>query len=87
MMIQGLMDFFSLWLAGLVSLIPPVPAEWSESVGMLSDGGVYLGGKLALLSPVIPWSVFGACLAIWFGLVQFWAAMLGIRFVLWIVGR
>jgi hypothetical protein len=87
MITQGILDFFSLWLAGLVGLMPPMPAVWAQMLGDLTAGGGWLSGIISTTGPIVPWDAFAGAVAVWLGLMAFWAVMLGIRFVLWIVAR
>lgn len=87
MIVQGLLDFVSQWIAGLLSLIPPLPKGWNDAVAWITDGSGFLGGMLQKLGVVVPWSVLATIVAVWVGLLVFWAAMLAVRLVLFIVGR
>lgn len=87
MIVQGILDFFSQWIAGLVSLVPPMPSEMSALLSDLASGGADIASGIALFGPVIPFDVIGGVLVSWGVLVGFWAVLLGVRFVLWIVAH
>ena len=87
MITQGLLDFFSLWCAGMLALIPPLPGEWGSAIAGVADAGAYFGSLLANLGPVVPWNTIGNVIQWWIASLTFWAAMLGLRLVLWIIGR
>lgn len=87
MIIQGILDFISQWLAGLVRLIPAMPSQMTDALGMATNAGAAMATGLAKFGILIPWDVVGACMTIWWGAMTFWAAMLIVRLVLWIVGR
>lgn len=87
MIIQGLMDFASQWLAGLVSLLPPLPAELASQVGGAAGAAQDLGATVARFGIIIPWDVVSGCLATFVALMGFWGAVQVVRLVLWAVGR
>lgn len=87
MIVQGILDFLSQAIAKLIGLIPPLPAEWNDQLVALSDGGNYIGALVAKFGPFIPFGTVTSLLSIWVGLLTFWLAMLGLRLVLWLLGR
>lgn len=88
MITQWLMDWFSTgMLASLLQLLPPLPQEVAD---LLADGsglGAQLGTMLAKTGIVIPWATAGAIMGVWLALVGFWAIVLGVRALLWILNR
>lgn len=87
MIIQGLLDFLSIALSELLLLLPPIPSQWTTTLAWLQTGGTWLGTTLAKFSPVVPWLVIQSIVTVWIGLLTFWAAMLVMRLVLWVLGR
>lgn len=87
MITQGIMDMFASFLSQLLVLIPPLPAEWTDAVTTVTGGGAYFGSKVAKLGVIIPWQTFWTVLQWWIAAVQFWVVMLGLRAILWLVGR
>jgi len=87
MIIQGLMDFVAVWLAGVVGLIPPFPPSFDAALTALSTAGGYFGPLLAKLSPVFPWDVFSTIVQSWLGAMVFFVSMLALRLGLFLVGR
>lgn len=87
MIIMGIIDYISTWLAGLIGLIPPLPAEWANQIDTMTDGGYYIGSLVAKFGPFVPFDTISSLISVWVGLLAFWAAMLGVRLVLWILGR
>lgn len=87
MITQGILDFFSMWVAGLLEFIPPMPASWQTWLANIASGGSSVGSWISKLSPIVPLSVISVCIQAWVGALTFWLAMLGLRLVLWLVGR
>lgn len=87
MIVQGILDFLSQFIAGLARLIPPMPVEMTTAIGYVTSAGSSFATQLAAFGVIIPWGTFGTLVTIWWGAMTFWLAMLGVRLVLWIVGR
>lgn len=87
MIIQGILDFISQWIAGLIRLMPPWPSEMTTALGYMEDFGALMASYLEPFGVIMPWATFGIIINVWLGAMTFWAAMLGLRLVLWIIGR
>lgn len=87
MITQGLIDFFSVWLAGLIAFVPPLPPEAAQVVASIAEAGTTIGSVAGKLGPIVPFAQIGQAFAIIGGLYVFWAAMIIPRSVLWIVNR
>ncbi len=87
MITMGILDFISQWVAGLVSLIPALPSQWTTVVGQVNTGEAWLSNELGLFGSIVPWSATTTCLLLWSGLVGFWLLMMGVRLVLWLANR
>jgi hypothetical protein len=85
--IQGLINIVCIWIAGVVSIIPPMPAEWTNALDGIANGASHLGDVVGNLSPVIPWFTISACISAWLGILLFWFALIVVRAVLWAFGR
>lgn len=87
MIVQGILDWLSHNLAMTLDLLPPLPVEWSQMVGAVTDGGQFIGEQIGKFSPLLPLDVFNTIINVWVGLWVFWAALLAVRLVLWMFGR
>jgi len=85
--IQNLLDFLSTVFAGLISLIPPLPPEAAQAVGMIEDGTSYVLAAVEPMGVIFPFDAFAIVVAGYVGCFYFWASMLVVRVVLWAVGR
>jgi len=85
--VQGILDFISSVLSGLIDLIPPLPGSTADSLAAISGSGSTLGAILTKLGILIPWGTVSACLTVWVGLITYWGASLLVRVILWLVGR
>jgi hypothetical protein len=83
----GLLDFISQWVAGLISLVPPMPAQWATALSQINTGEAWLTNELGMLGSVVPWSLVTTCLIIWTGLVAYWMLMLSVRLLMWLANR
>lgn len=87
MIVQGIINWLSEIVAMFLVLIPPLPAEWGEAVDKIAQGGAYLGSRVSMLSPIVPFDALSGVVSAFSGVVFFWGLMLGVRVILWAVGR
>lgn len=87
MLIQGLLDFGSLWIAGLLDLVPLLPEAVASALGWITDAGNAIAPTLGKLSPIFPWLIFQQVVSAWLSALTFWGAMLVLRVALWAIGR
>lgn len=87
MIVQGILDFVSSWLAGLLGLLPPLPSVFTQALGWVQNLGATIGQGAAKFSPIVPWDTFTQILGYWLIIMLFWLAFLAVRFTLWIFGR
>ncbi|QEO10010.1 hypothetical protein [Protaetiibacter larvae] len=87
MITQYLLDFVSVMVGGLVSLIPPLPSGSTEMMSGLTDGIARFMETAAYLAPIVPYEVFPTITTYWLALVGVWGAYLVLRFVLWAANR
>ncbi len=85
MITQSLLNWLADFIARAITLIPPLPDVWANSLAYIETAGAYLGPLVSNTGVLIPWSTFGAALAIWAAVVAFWALMLALRVVLWVL--
>jgi hypothetical protein len=81
------MDFLSAWAAGIVGLLPALPATFNNALSSITAAGTSIGGMLAKTGVLIPWNEFTIVVQWWLGALAFWALLLPIRLVLWLVGK
>lgn len=87
MIIQGLLDFVSVWVSGILNGMPALPAAFYDSINSVSSSMTSLGGILSILGPALPFYEINL-IAQWFlAWLLFWALMAALRLVLWLVGR
>lgn len=87
MIVQGILDFFSLWVAGVVGLIPELPESFDPAVGAIATGGTTLVAWVGPLGALVPFSAMTTVIQWWLGSLVFWGAMVLLRVVLWVFGR
>lgn len=87
MIVQLFLDLLSTWLGGILLVLPPLPAEWSDALSAIGDGGDYVMSWIAKLGPIVPFDTFATIIDWWVKAVAFWAAILVVRGVLWLLGR
>lgn len=87
MIIQGLIDFVCLWIAGILSIIPPLPSWFSNGLSQITAGMTWVGQHVGGLGAVVPFDVLYNLGLAWLGAWTFFVAMLGLRLILWIFGR
>lgn len=87
MIIQGLLDILSQWIAGPVALIPLLPGSFSDALNVIAGGAGMLSSYVANFGVIIPWSIFNSLVQVWVGALVFYVAMQGLRLVLWALGR
>lgn len=87
MIVQALINWLSDVIAAFLVLIPPLPAEWGQALSKIGAGGAYLGGKVSMFSPVIPFDALSGVVTAFAGVVAFWALMMLVKLTLWAVGR
>lgn len=87
MLIQIVLDMLAELIAFIVQSIPPMPPEISQMLAEVAGGAGFLGERISILGVVVPWGTATTILAVWVSLLGFWAIVLGVRFVLWVLGR
>lgn len=87
MITQGILDFLSQFIAGIVRLIPAMPPELQTALGYLESFGTLMATYLEPFGVIMPWATFGQLITVWLGAMTFWLAMLALRLILWLVGR
>lgn len=87
MITQMLLDLLATILAGFISLLPPMPAEFAGAVSGMAAQGAALAPSLASLGPVFPFEAVATVLALFPVAVTLWVALLAVRLVLWAIAR
>lgn len=87
MIIQGLIDIVCTWVAGLISLMPPLPSVFSQGIGYINGGISWIANHVGGLGAVVPFDVLYSLALVWAGCWLFWLAMLALRLILWVLGR
>lgn len=87
MVIQGLLDIISQWIAGILGLIPPLPADWDGMLDTITDGGNWVGSVLSPLGAIMPYTSMTTVVQWFLGALTFWLAMSVLRLALWVLGR
>lgn len=87
MIVQNLLDLLSEWIAGVLGLIPALPAEFDAAVVAVESGGTLIGALVSPLGALLPFNSMMIVVQWWLASLVFWIAMVGIRAVLWVLGR
>lgn len=87
MIIQGLLDWLSVVLAGWIDLIPDLPASLSSAINSMESSAATVGSLAAKFGVIIPFDALTACLAGWVALMSYWGSVLLFRLVLFVIGR
>lgn len=87
MLIQYLLDGIRDLIVSIIAGIPGAPPDFSTVMGEVSGAAGFLASTVAKFGVIMPWETFSIIIQVWLGLVGFWLVTLGIRFVLWILGR
>lgn len=82
MIIQGLMDWWAQWIAGLIGLLPDLPAEWVGSMTTITNGAYTTGALAGKFSPIVPWDVIGVCVSVFAAVLIYWGVLFALRTVL-----
>jgi hypothetical protein len=81
------MDQLSGNISRLIALIPHLPVTVTDQLLVVQDGLQALAPKVGAFGAVIPFDVFTGCITVWVSLLSFWGIIIGIRAILWAVGR
>lgn len=87
MIIQGLLDLIVITIAGVLTVIPPLPPDFYTAVTMFKDIGVTVAEGVSKFGPIVPWGTVSMVLGWWVSAVGFWMLMLVVRLLLWAFGR
>lgn len=87
MLTQNFLDFLSQAVANVLGLIPPMPPELDQAVTDLEGAASTIGSQAASFGILVPWDVLSGGLQVVVAVLGFWAALLVVRGVLWLVGR
>lgn len=81
------MDLLAEMIAELLTLLPALPAEVMAALNSFASMGSYLGGLIGKFGVIIPFSVINTAITWFIAACLFWVAVMGLRAVLWALGR
>lgn len=84
---QSIFDLMSQFTAGMLINVPPLPVEWTNAIASVSSGMAFFAGKIALLEPIVPFTVMSSLVNIWIGVLSFWGIIMVTKVVLWAFGK
>lgn len=87
MIVQGILDILSQWIAGIVGLIPALPVDVLNALSNFTSFVSQLAASLGVYSPIMPWDALGIAINVWLGVLSIWGVFMGVRLVLWILNR
>lgn len=87
MITQLLLDFVSLWAAGVIGLIPVLPPEVATGIGYWNVGIVEIANTTKNLGVIVPFDGIFMVIQWHLALVAFWALTLPLRLIMWIANR
>lgn len=87
MITQGILDWLSVLLAGLVDLIPPLPSEMQEALDWIGTGSQTIADFVAPLGIVVPFDAINAIVSVWIACLVFWGGAMFVKAIMWLVGR
>lgn len=82
MITQGLFDWWAQFVAGLIGLIPDLPAAWQSSMAAVTNGAYQTAALAGKFSPIVPWDLIGVCVTIFAAVLGYWGILFALRTVL-----
>lgn len=87
MITQGFIDLFAQLMAKLVSLFPPIPASFGDSIAAISGIGSAIGSTVAKFGVVVPFDTINFWSTAFVAVLAAWLAVLGVKALTWALGR
>lgn len=87
MITQLLLDFVSLWAAGVIGLIPTLPPEVVTGIGYWNIGIVEVANTTKNFGFIVPFDAVFMVIQWHLALVAFWSLTLPLRVIMWIANR
>jgi hypothetical protein len=85
--VQWILDFARDLISFWIDAFPGLPEGFYDAQGWLITGGLWLNDQVSAYGALIPFNTINTLLGVWVGILTFWLVCVGIRVVLWAIGR
>lgn len=87
MIIQAFLNWLSELIAAMIRPIPALPPELGGMLAQMEEGIGQFAATAAVWGPIVPFGAIAGIVQVYLGLMVYWLAVLGVRFVAWALGR
>jgi hypothetical protein len=84
---QNILNFLRDLLVAIISLFPPLPAEWNQAFTSAAVGMSAIANTIAKLDPIIPFPAIVTAIGVFSLFIAYWVIVLTVRFILWAINR